>query len=134
MDTRSTIFVRPATSDQPLKDFAAQMFGWLGIPSFEEEWWGKGDVQMFVGSAVGVTVTISKTPFQYWMEPHRVPNLEKYAFKISLSPQGKSRVPDYLVHHAHMLALRLSQDGFRCFIPNDEMTVKSEEDGKVYDV
>jgi len=133
MDTHGTIYVRPATSGKSLKDFASQMFSWLGIPSFKEEWVGKGDIQVFVGSAVGITVGISETHFKNRVEPYKLPKLEKYSFVISLSPQGTNQAADYLVQHAHMLAWRLSHESFRCFVPKDGLTAKSDEDGMVYD-
>jgi len=133
MDTHGTIYVRPATHSKSLKDFASQTFSWLGIPSFKEEWIGKGDVQVFVGSAVGITVGISETHFQYRVDPYKLPKLEKYPFVISLSPQGTTQAADYLVQHAHVLAWRLSHEGFRCFVPKDGLRAESDEDGMVYD-
>ena len=133
MDTRGTILVRPPTSDKSLKEFASQMFGWLGIPRFKEEFVGKNDIQVFVGSAVGITVGISETGFKHRVEAYRLPKLEKYRFAISLSPQGTSQAADYLVQHAHVLAWRLSHEGFRCFVPKDALTARSDDDGMVYD-
>jgi hypothetical protein len=132
MDTRGTIYVRPALGDKSLKDFASEMFSWLGIPSFKEEWFGKGEVQMFVGSAVGITVEISETHFRSRVEPHKIHKLEKYPFIMSLSPQGTSQAADYLVQHAHLLAWRISNEGARCFVPKDWLMAQSDEDGMVY--
>jgi hypothetical protein len=126
MDTRGTIFVQPPISGQSLKDFASRMFGWLGIPSFTEDCFGSGkvDVQRFVGSAVGITVEIRENN-------KRV--LEQYPFVIYLSPQGTNMATDYLVQHSHTLAWRLSREGFRCFVPKVMATVCSDKDGMIYD-
>lgn len=132
MDTRGTLYIRPAGGERSLQDFATQMFAWLGIPRFEEEFGGKDDHSVFVGSAVGITVWVQETPFKHWREPHKTP-LEKYPFVISLVPQGTNMAADYLVQHAHTLAWRLSHEGFRCFVPKDSTTANSERDGMVYD-
>lgn len=126
MDTRGTIFVRPPASDQSLSDFASHLFGWLGIPRFTDECFGgwKVDIERFIGSAVGITVEIRANN-------KRV--LEQYPFIIYLSPQGTNMAADYLVQHAHTLAWRLSRDGFCCFVPKDIATVRSEQDGMIYD-
>ena len=126
MDTRGTIFVSPAANGQPLKDFASQMFAWLGIPGFTEECFGswKRDVNRFIGSAVGITVEIRENDKKV---------LGQYPFTIFLSPQGTNQAADYLVQHAHMLAWRLSHEGFRCFVPKDVATVSSDKDGMIYD-
>jgi hypothetical protein len=131
MDTRGAIFIRPATSGQTLKDFAVQIFGWLGIPNFKEEWVGKADTQLFTGSAVGITVGVSENSFN--QRRFYKKNLENYPFLISLAPQGTSQAADYLVQHAHVLAWRLSNEGFRCFVPKDLLTVNSDSDGMVYE-
>jgi len=126
MDTRGTIFVRPPTSGQSLKDFASHLFGWLGVSNFTEDCFGSGkvDVQRFIGSAVGITVEIRERDKKV---------LGQYPFIIYLSPQGTSMAADYLVQHSHTLAWRLSRDGFRCFVPKDIATVHSEQDGMIYD-
>lgn len=126
MDTRGTIFVRPAASGQSLKDFASRMFGWLGIPSFTEDCSGSGkwDVHRFAGSAVGIAVEIRENDKKV---------LGQYPFVIFLSPQGTNQAADYLVQHAHVLAWRLSHEGFRCFVPKDMVAVSSDKDGMVYD-
>jgi len=126
MDTRGTIFVRPPTSGQSLKDFSSHLFGWLGIPSFTEDCFGgwKVDIERFIGSAVGITVEIRENNKKV---------LEPYPFIIYLSPQGTSMAADYLVQHAHTLAWRLSRDGFRCFVPKDLVIVHSDQDGMIYD-
>jgi hypothetical protein len=133
MDTFGIMYVRPSVGGRSLQDFASQIFRWLDISSFKEEWVGKGDVQVFVGSAVGITVGISETHFKSRVEPYKLPKLEKYPFVISLSPQGTNQAADYLVQHAHVLAWRLSHEGFRCFVPKDGLTAQSDEDGMVYD-
>ena len=126
MDTRGTIFVRPPTSGQSLKDFAGHLFGWLGISSFTEDCFGSGkvDIQRFVGSAVGITVEIRENDRK---------ELGDYPFTILMSPQGTHMAADYLVQHAHTLAWRLSRDGFRCFVPKDVVAVRSDKDGMIYD-
>jgi hypothetical protein len=126
MDTSGTIFVRPPTSGQSLKDFASQMFGRLGIPNFTEDCFGSGkvDVQRFIGSAVGITVEIRENNKR---------GIEQYPFIIYLSPQGTSMAADYLVQHAHTLAWRFSREGFRCFVPKDMATVCNDKDGMIYD-
>ncbi len=126
MDTRGTIFVRPLTSGQSLKDFASHLFGWLGISNFAEDCFGSGkvDVQRFIGSAVGITVEIRENNQR---------GMEQYPLIIYLSPQGTSMAADYLVQHAHTLAWRLSREGFRCFVPKDIVTVHSDQDGMIYE-
>jgi len=125
MDTRGTIFVRPPTSGQSLQDFASQMFGWLGISSFKEDVTGswKVDIHFVVGSAVGITVEIRVNDRR---------ELGLYPFVIFLSPQGTNMAADYLVQHAHTLAWRLSREGFRCFLPKDVVTVRTDKDGMIY--
>jgi hypothetical protein len=126
MDTRGTIFVQSPTSGQSLKDFASQIFGWLGIPNFTDECFGgwKVDIQRFVGSAVGVTVEIRE---------NNKKGLEPYQFVVYLSPEGTSMAADYLVQHAHTLAWRLSREGFRCFVPKAIATACNDKDGMIYD-
>jgi hypothetical protein len=126
MDTRGTIFVRPTTRGQSLKDFASHLFGWLGISSFTEDCFGSGkvDIQRFIGSAVGITVEIRENNKKV---------IEQYQFVIYLSPQSTSMAADYLVQHSHTLAWRLSREGFHCFVPKDMATVCSDKDGMIYD-
>jgi hypothetical protein len=128
-----SIFVRPIKSDQSLRDFAIDIFRWLEISSFKEDWRGKGPEQEFVGSAVGIEIIIFETPCKFYMEGYKKPELEKYPFIISLCPQQTQQAADYLTQHAHILAWRLSHEGFRCFVPKDWTTVSSERDGMVYD-
>jgi len=132
MDTRGFIFVRPAKSGQALKDFAEHIFRWLEIPRFEERWVGKSDEQQFVGCAVGIEVVVGENGMNLWRGIYKK-DLEKYPFLISLSPQDSSQAADYLVQHAHILARRLSHDGFRCLVPKDMVTVSSDKDGMIYD-
>jgi len=126
MDTRGIIFVKPPASGQSLKDFGAQMFGWLGIPNFTEDCFGSGkvDVQRYIGSAVGITVEIRE---------NNQKALEQYPFTIYVSPQGTNMAADYLVQHAHTLAWRLSREGFRCFVPKTMATVGNDQEGMTYD-
>jgi hypothetical protein len=132
MDTRGFIFVRPVIRDQALKSFAEHIFRWLGIPYFEERWVGKSDERQFVGCAVGIEVVVGENGLNLWRGIYKK-DLEKYLFLISLSPQDSNQSADYLVQHAHILALRLSHDGFRCFVPKDFVTVKNDSEGMVYD-
>ena len=120
------IFVRPPVSDQARKSFATQMFAWLGMQQFEEDFVGRDDQQVFVGSAVGITVA---------MEENGIckTNLDKYRFRILLSAQGTRQAADHLVQHAQMPGWRLSHEGFRCFVPKDWVTVRNEQDGMVSD-
>lgn len=121
---QARLFVRPSISGQSLKDFATQMFAWLGMQHFEEDFVGRNDEQVFFGSAVGITVCIAEGSLR---------NMEKYPFSISLAAQGTQQAADYLLQHAHILAWRLSHEGFRCFVPKDMFIVRSEQDGMVYD-
>jgi hypothetical protein len=131
--TAATIFARPNIGDQPLKDFATRMFGWLGIHTFQEDFGGRdGDEQVFVGSAVGITVVIETNGANAGQGAHKT-NLEKYPFKITLAAQDTRQAADYLVQHAHVLAWRLSHEGYRCFIPKDLVRARSEQDGMIYD-
>ena len=131
MDTRGFIFIRPS-KEQSLKDFAGQMFGWLGISHFEERFVGKSDEQQFTGCAVGIEVVVGENVFNSWKGIYKK-NLEKYPFLISFAPQASNQAADYLVQHAHLLAWRLSHEGFRCFVPKDFVKVSSESEGMVYD-
>jgi hypothetical protein len=128
MVIRGTLFVRPSVSGQSLSSFATQMFTWLGMQQFEEDVTGRdGEYLMFVGSAVGITVVIEENV----MNSRKV--LEKYPFKISLAAQGTRQAADYLIQHAHILAWRLSHEGYRCFVPKNPLLVHGEQDGMVYD-
>lgn len=127
MDTTGHIFVRPAKGNQSVEDFAGHIFRWLRIPHFERRTAGGKDMWdefYFTGCAVGIWVSVSD---------HHIAGLKKYSFLIGLCPEDSKQAADYLVEHARVLALRLSHEGFRCFVPKSFMTASTEEDGLVYD-
>jgi len=109
------------------------MFAWLGIAQFKEDFVGRdNDISVFVGSALGITVEIGKNPFNS-LRAALPKNLDKYPFLIALAPRGSKQAADYLAQHAHVLAWRLSHEGFRCFVPkNHALTLQSEDDGIIY--
>jgi len=131
--TAATIFVRPSVTDQSLKNFATRMFAWLEIQKYEEEFTGRdGEDQVFVGSAVGITVVIGQKRTTSGRATDKT-DLAKYPFAIELAAQETRQAAEYLAQHAHILAWRLSHEGYRCFIPKDIVTARSEQDGMVYD-
>lgn len=123
--TYGIIYVRPSIGGQSLENFAKHIFAWFEISQFDEDFVGRDyEERSFIGSALGITVRIQENGSK---------NLEKYSFCISFSLQGTKQAAEYLAQHAHMIAWRLSHEGFRCFVPKDIITVRSEQDGMVYD-
>ena len=131
MNTNGHIFIRPKISDQALKDFSHDFFRWVHIPRFEERVSNVNQSQdlSYFGSASGIDFEVSENPKRLFLKGRC---LEDYPFLVSLAPEGTNQSGDYLVQHAHILAWRLSRDGFRCFVPNNYSTVSNEQEGMVY--
>jgi hypothetical protein len=112
--------------NEPLEEFAPKVFSRLGIARFEERQ-DEGFVEgrYFRGCGVGIEVMVAIAG---------VPGFEGYRFGVGLQvetddgPNGQ-----YLQEHAHTLARLFSENGWRCFVPDDLGTAGSENEGKVYD-
>jgi len=125
VETRGHIFIRPKVSNQLLKDFAFELFRWLHIPRFDERVINPKEPETFyAGCGAGIEVSVGE---------HGIRGLEAFPFSVDLAPEGSKQAADYLREHAHILAWRLSRDGFRCFVPKRIAPIMSEAEGMIYD-
>lgn len=121
------VFISTDSATQPLDDFVRLLFRRLGVADFAE-----GESSNYVEGfyfraiAVGIEMTVAYADEQ---------GLQDYRFWISMRPERIGVVDgEYLHQHAHTVAQLLSQQGWRCFVPNDFTTVSGDHEGKVYAV
>lgn len=120
------IYIRAASKDQPLEEFARRIFSRLGVARFEKrESSNYVEGHYFCAVALGIEVVIAHADTQ---------GLDVYQFCVTLTAeQSAGFETGYLQDHAHTLARLLSQHGWRCFVPDDVTTVGGEHDGKIYE-
>ena len=120
------IYIRAASKDQPLEDFARRLFSRLGLAQFEErESSNYVEGHYFHSIALGLEVVISYADSK---------GLETYRFCVTLiAERSAGHNTSYLQDHAHTLARLLSQHGWCCLVPDDVATVGGEHEGRVYE-
>jgi hypothetical protein len=120
------IYIRAASKDQPLEEFARRIFSRLDVAHFEEhESSNYVEGHYFRAIALGIEVVIAHADTQ---------GLDGYQFCVTLTAeQSAGFETGYLQDHAHTLARLLSQHGWRCFVPDDVLTVAGETEGRVYE-
>jgi hypothetical protein len=121
------IYIRAASKDQPLEEFARRIFSRLGVAHFEErESSNYVEGHYFRSIALGIEVVIAHADAQ---------GLDDYQFCMTLTAeQSAGYDTGYLQDHAQTLARLLSQHGWRCFVPDDVTTVGGENEGTIYEV
>ena len=120
------IYIRAASTDQPLEEFSRRLFSRLGVAHFEErESSNYVEGHYFRAIALGIEVVIAHSDTR---------GLEDYRFCVTLTTEQSAGFDTgYLQEHAHTLARLLSQHGWRCFVPDDVLTVAGETEGRVYE-
>src|ERR1017187_2019628 len=106
------IYIKAASKDQPLEEFARQIFSHLGVAHFEErESSNYVEGHYFHATTLGIEVVIAFNDSQ---------GLEDYRFCVTLTAeQSVGHDTTYLRDHAQTLARLLSVHGWRCFVPDD---------------
>ena len=121
------IYIRAASKEQPLEDFARRIFSRLGVAHFEErESSNCVEGHYFRSTALGIEVVIAHADAE---------GLDNYRFCMTLTAeQSVGYDTGYLENHAQTLARLLSQHGWSCFVPDDTATVRGENEGTIYEV
>ncbi len=124
-DMYAEIYIRAALKDQPLEEFSRRVFSRLGVAHFEErESSNYIEGHYFRAVALGIEVVIAFSDTR---------GLEDYRFCLTLTAEQSAGFDTgYLQEHAHTLARLMSLHGWRCFVPDDVLTVAGEQEGRVY--
>ena len=122
----SEIYVRSAARDLPLEEFPRRLYSLFGVARFEKRLSSNYiDENYFCAIALGIEVVIAFNDTR---------GLEDYDFWVTLTAaQCSGFDTSYLQDHAHTLARLISQNGWRCFVPDAAFSLADQIKGTVYE-